>query len=43
MGKWLSYAADEVPKLLEAGTAQLKSAQNPAVFDFSKTDTFVLQ
>ena len=57
VGEWLSYAADAVPKSLEAGavktkrgmmrigapTAQVKSAQIPAVFDFSKKDTFVLQ
>jgi WD40 repeat protein len=57
VGKWLSYAADAVPKSLEAGavktprgmkrigppTPHAKSAQIPAVFDFSKKDTFVLQ
>jgi hypothetical protein len=57
VGKWLSYAADAVPKSLEAGAAKahrgmgrpgeptphVKSAQIPAVFDFSKKDTFVLQ
>jgi len=57
VGEWLSYAADAVPKSLEAGTVKTtrgmtrigtptphaKSAQIPAVFDFSKKDTFVLQ
>jgi WD40 repeat protein len=57
VGEWLSYAADAVPKSLEAGTMKTtrgmtrigaptphaKSAQIPAVFDFSKKDTFVLQ
>jgi WD40 repeat protein len=66
VGKWLSYAADAVPKFLmadaahksvESGAAKTgrsmgqgdesipgtKSAQIPAVFDFSKKDTFVLQ
>jgi hypothetical protein len=66
VGKWLSYAADAVPKFLVAeaarrsvesdavkaprsmgqgdeSTPQVKSAQIPAVFDFSKKDTFVLQ
>jgi WD40 repeat protein len=57
VGKWLSYAADAVPKSLEAGavktprgmkrigppTPHAKSAQIPAVFDFSKKDTLQLQ
>lgn len=57
VGEWLSYAADAVPKSLEAGavkttrgmtrigapTPHAKSAQIPAVFDFSKKNTFVLQ
>jgi WD40 repeat protein len=66
VGKWLSYAADAVPKFLVAeaarksvesgavktgrsmgqedeSTPEVKSAQIPAVFDFSKKDTFVLQ
>jgi hypothetical protein len=57
VGEWLGYAAEEVPRLREAGevktgrgitpigepTPFVKSAQIPAVFDFSKKDTFVLQ
>jgi WD40 repeat protein len=57
VGKWLTYAADAVPKSLATGAVQTpkgmkrigastphaKSAQIPAVFDFSKKDTFVLQ
>jgi hypothetical protein len=66
VGKWLSYAADAVPKFLVAdaarksvesdaakahrsmgqgdeATPEVKSAQIPAVFDFSKKDTFILQ
>jgi hypothetical protein len=57
VGEWLGYAADEVPRLREAGevktgrgvtpigepTPLVKSAQIPAVFDFSKKDNFVLQ
>ena len=57
VGKWLSYAADAVPKFLQAGEAKadkgirraggptphVTSAQIPAVFDFSKEDTFILQ
>jgi WD40 repeat protein len=55
VGEWLTFAADTVPKLLEAGGAgrgiQLENAtpgkataaQVPAVFDFSKRDSFVLQ
>ncbi len=57
VGKWLTYAADAVPKSLATGAVQTpkgmkrfgastphaKSAQIPAVFDFSKNDTFVLQ
>ena len=57
VGEWLGYAADEVPRLREAGevktgrgvtpigepTPLVKSAQIPAVFDFSKKDAFVLQ
>jgi len=56
VGEWLTYAADAVPKGLEAGGVQaprgflhvakpgaVGAAQIPAVFDFSKTDTFVLR
>jgi WD40 repeat protein len=57
VGEWLSYAANAVPKYLEAGqvktvrgfeaigepTPNPKAAQTPAVFDFSRTDTFVIQ
>ncbi len=57
VGEWLSYAADEVPKIRENGGIEtpkglipvgeplpkLKSGQIPAVFDFSKTDSFILQ
>jgi len=57
VGEWLAYAADAVPKSLEAGEINtgrgllllaekpgvLKAAQIPSVFDFSKTDDFVLQ
>jgi WD40 repeat protein len=57
VGEWLGYAADAVPKILEAGAVRsprgfvrigqpmpsINSVQTPAVFDFSKKDTFVLQ
>jgi WD40 repeat protein len=57
VGEWLSYAADAVPKSLQAGavktqrgltligepTSEVKANQVPAVFDFAKKDSFVLQ
>ena len=57
VGEWLSYAANVVPKYLEAGSVKttrgieligepmsvVKATQTPAVFDFSRTDTFVIQ
>ena len=56
VGEWLTYAADAVPKGLEAGGLKtgrgfelvtkpgtVEAAQIPAVFDFSKKDSFVLE
>jgi WD40 repeat protein len=57
VGEWLSYAADEVPRIRENGEVKtgrgiipigqplrsVSSDQIPAIFDFSKKDTFVLQ
>jgi len=57
VGEWLAFAADAVPKSLQAGAVkgargltpigepehEVPSVQTPAVFDFSKQDTFVLQ
>ncbi len=56
VGEWLTYAANAVPTILQAGAvktqrglvpvgepaASVGSAQTPAVFDFSRSDTFVL-
>jgi WD40 repeat protein/uncharacterized caspase-like protein len=54
VGEWLTYAADAVPKGLEAGglgrgflllanPGTVEAAQTPAVFDFSKKDGFALE
>jgi hypothetical protein len=55
VGEWLTYAADAVPKSLPAGANNTSKgfvkpaggtatpSQIPAVFDFSKKDSFVLQ
>ncbi len=57
VGEWLAFAADAVPKSLQAGAVkgargltaigepehEVPSVQTPAVFDFSKQDTFALQ
>jgi hypothetical protein len=53
VGEWLRYAADAVPKGLIAGKGRgfddevelgtVGAAQTPAVFDFSKKDSFVLE
>jgi WD40 repeat protein/uncharacterized caspase-like protein len=54
--EWLTYAADAIPKGLEAGGLKtgrgfmtvakpgtVEAAQTPALFDFSKKDSFVLE
>ena len=53
VGEWLTYAADQVPKLNDAGKPEdagrgvkslmRRSSQVPAVFDFSNKDEFVIQ
>jgi WD40 repeat protein len=57
VGEWLTYAADEVPRIRENGEVKtgrglipigeplrsVSSDQIPAIFDFSRKDTFVLQ
>jgi hypothetical protein len=53
VGEWLSYAADQVPKLNEQGKEKgrgvvplvevIRRSQVPSVFDFSKKDGFVIQ
>jgi hypothetical protein len=55
LGEWLSYAADQVPKLNEPKGQDdpgrgvrvigntIRRSQVPSVFDFSKKDQFVIQ
>jgi hypothetical protein len=52
VGEWLAYGANAVPKFVpdevkaqqsSADSSQVFPVQTPALFDFSKTDGFVLQ